>query len=112
ICKVTHIGIQTKAGQIGKSLLELKEEKSPLQIQIADFVKKMALAGAVIFIIIWGFNFFHSKLILESLLKALTLAMSILPEEIPVAFATFMALGAWRLMQLGVIVKQTKTVET
>jgi Ca2+-transporting ATPase len=38
--------------------------------------------------------------------------MSILPEEIPVALATFMALGAWRLMQIGVIVKQTKTVET
>jgi Ca2+-transporting ATPase len=38
--------------------------------------------------------------------------MSILPEEIPVAFSTFMALGAWRLMKMGVIVKQTKTVET
>jgi Ca2+-transporting ATPase len=49
---------------------------------------------------------------LDSLLKALTLAMSIIPEEIPVAFATFMALGAWRLMKSGIIVKQTKTVET
>jgi Ca2+-transporting ATPase len=26
------------------------------------------------------------------------LAMSVLPEEIPVAFTTFMALGAWKLM--------------
>jgi Ca2+-transporting ATPase len=38
--------------------------------------------------------------------------MSILPEEIPVAFTTFMALGAWRLMKLGIVVKQMKTVET
>ena len=38
--------------------------------------------------------------------------MSILPEEIPVAFTTFMALGAWRLMKMGIIVKQMKTVET
>jgi Ca2+-transporting ATPase len=38
--------------------------------------------------------------------------MSILPEEIPVAFTTFMALGAWRLMKKGIIVKQMKTVET
>ena len=45
-------------------------------------------------------------------LKALTLAMSILPEEIPVAFTTFMALGAWRLMKMGIMVKQMKTVET
>ena len=38
--------------------------------------------------------------------------MSIIPEEIPVAFTTFMALGAWRLLRMGIIVKQTKTVET
>jgi Ca2+-transporting ATPase len=38
--------------------------------------------------------------------------MSILPEEIPVAFTTFMAIGAWRLMKMGIIVKQMKTVET
>ena len=38
--------------------------------------------------------------------------MSVIPEEIPVAFTSFMALGAWRLMKLGIIVKQTKTVET
>ena len=38
--------------------------------------------------------------------------MSILPEEIPVASTTFMALGAWRLMKLGIVVKQMKTVET
>ena len=46
------------------------------------------------------------------MLKGLTLAMSILPEEIPVAFSTFMALGAWRLMKKGIVVKQTKTVES
>src|SRR5690606_9540750 len=56
--------------------------------------------------------FLQSNDLLGSLLKALTLAMSILPEEIPVAFATFMALGAWRLMKLGIVVKNTSTVET
>ncbi|MBK9287100.1 MAG: hypothetical protein IPN38_05295 [Flavobacteriales bacterium] len=38
--------------------------------------------------------------------------MSILPEEIPVAFTTFMALGAWRLDEAGHLVKHAKTVET
>jgi Ca2+-transporting ATPase len=71
----------------------------------------MALAGGMIFLIIWGINFFKSFDILDSLLKGLTIAMSVLPEEIPVALATFMALGAWRLMRQGVIVKETSTVE-
>ena len=112
ICKVTAIGHETQLGKIGKSLDEIIEEKTPLQIQITNFVTKMSLAGLVVFLLVWGINFYNSKILLDSLLKALTLAMSIIPEEIPVAFATFMALGAWRLMKMGVIVKQTKTVET
>jgi Ca2+-transporting ATPase len=112
ICKVTAIGNQTQLGKIGKSLESIAEEKTPLQIQIGNFVKKMSIVGLVIFSIVWGINFYNSGVFLDSLLQALTLAMSIIPEEIPVAFTTFMALGAWRLMKMGIIVKQTKTVET
>ena len=112
ICKVTAIGNQTELGKIGKSLSSIEEEKTPLQIQIGNFVKKMSIIGLVIFGIVWGINYYNSADLLDSLLKALTLAMSIIPEEIPVAFASFMALGAWRLLKMGIIVKQTKTVET
>ena len=112
ICEVIAIGNQTNLGKIGKSLNEIEEEKTPLQIQINSFVKKMSIIGLVIFGIVWAFNYYHSKIILDSLLKSLTIAMSVIPEEIPVAFASFMALGAWRLMKMGIITKQTKTVET
>ncbi len=112
ICEVTAIGNQTQLGKIGKSLETIIEEKTPLQIQIGNFVKKMSFVGLAIFGVVWIINYYNSKDVLDSLLKALTLAMSIIPEEIPVAFTTFMALGAWRLMNMGIIVKQTKTVET
>ncbi len=112
ICKVTQVGNETRLGKIGKSLESIKEEKTPLQKQISNFVKKMAFAGVIIFLIVWIINYLQSNDLFDSLLKALTLAMSILPEEIPVAFTTFMALGAWRLMKMGIIVKQTKTVES
>ncbi len=112
IATITSVGNETKLGKIGKSLENIKEQKTPLELQISNFVKKMVIVGAVIFVIAWALNFFDSHNILDSLLKALTLAMSILPEEIPVAFTTFMALGAWRLMKMGVVVKQMKTVET
>jgi P-type Ca2+ transporter type 2C len=112
IAVITAIGNETKLGKIGKSLESIEEEKTPLELKINDFVKKMVLAGGVVFIIVWGINYLHTGSVVDSLLKALTLAMSILPEEIPVAFTTFMALGAWRLMKTGVVVKQMKTVET
>lgn len=112
IAEITEIGNNTQLGKIGKSLEEIKEEKTPLEIQISNFVKKMVIAGSVIFLIVWAINYFMSYDIIDSLLKALTLAMSILPEEIPVAFSVFMALGAWRLMKMGIVVKEMKTVET
>ena len=112
ICKVNAIGLSTALGKIGKSLETIQGEKTPLQKQIASFVKTMAVVGACVFFVVWGINFLRSHEVLNSLLKALTLAMSILPEEIPVAFTTFMAIGAWKMMKIGVIVKNTSTVET
>ncbi len=112
VATVTAIGNETRLGKIGSSLEGIKEEKTPLENQIANFVKKMAMLGAVVFVIVWAINFINTQQVLHSLLQSLTLAMSILPEEIPVAFTTFMALGAWRLMKEGIVVKQMKTVET
>ena len=109
---IISIGNKTKLGEIGKSLESIKEEKTPLELQITHFVKTMVFVGAIVFIVVWMINYFYSYNLLDSLLKALTLAMSILPEEIPMAFTTFMAIGAWRLMKMGIVVKQMKTVET
>lgn len=111
VFEVTAVGEQTKLGQLGKSIEYIQKEKTPLQKQINTFVKWMALSGTAIFLVIWGINYYQSQDILDSLLKGLTIAMSVLPEEIPVALAAFMALGAWRLMRQGVIVKDTSTVE-
>lgn len=112
IAKVSATGMQTELGKIGKSLEDITEEKTPLEIVINRFVKNMAIAGSIVFGIVWIINFSKSQEVITSLLESLTLAMSILPEEIPVAFTTFMALGTWRLMKMNIIAKQMKTVET
>jgi len=112
VFQVTEVGNQTNLGKIGSSLEAISDEKTPLELQIGNFIKKMVFAGALMFILVWCINYIKNGNILGSLLLSLTLAMSILPEEIPVAFTTFMALGSRRLMKLGIIVKQMKTVET
>ncbi|MCY1515095.1 Calcium-transporting ATPase 1 [compost metagenome] len=112
VFKVEGIGRQTQIGRIGESMLTIKDESSPLQIQIRKFVKWMAVAGTMIFLLVWVFSFINTRNFVQSLLNGLTLAMSVLPEEIPVAFTTFMALGAWKLMREGVIIKRSSMVET
>lgn len=109
--EVTETGDRSELGKIGSGLQEINQEKTPLEKQVNDFVKKMAIGGIVVFFLVWGLNFYLTGSLMQSLLKALTLAMSILPEEIPVALASFMALGAWRLTKSGIVVKQVKMVE-
>ncbi|HEY4618924.1 MAG TPA: cation-translocating P-type ATPase [Flavobacterium sp.] len=112
VYRVNKIGPATVIGKLGSSLIGIKDEATPLQIQIEKFVKGMAIIGIAFFLLVWAVYFWRTHNLLNSLLKGLTLAMSILPEEIPVAFTTFMALGSWRLMKEGVIVKKIRTVET
>jgi Ca2+-transporting ATPase len=108
---VTNTGDNTEIGKLGKSLEQIKKERTPLQIQIDNFVKIMALAGTAAFLFVLVYNYIDSKDIIHSLMHGLTLAMAILPEEIPVALSTFMALGAYHLLKNNIITKQPQTVE-
>ncbi|MBP6389805.1 MAG: cation-translocating P-type ATPase [Flavobacteriales bacterium] len=112
VYRVTAVGKGTQLGKISTSLAAIEVPPTPLQQQITRFVRNMAIVGVVVFVAVWAVAFARSGSLLDSLLIGLTLAMSILPEEIPVAFATFLALGAWRLAKQGVIVKRSTTVET
>ena len=110
--QVTAIGDKTTFGKIGSSLKEIEEVKTPLQMQIRAFVRRMVWFGIIAFLLVFGINYYHSHQFMFGLLQGLTLAMSALPEEIPVAFSAFQALGAYRLLQNNIIVKQPQFVET
>lgn len=112
IFNIEKIGRETQLGKIGESIQRMKEQPSPLQLQITKFVRAMAFVGIVIFFMVCLYSFFQTRDLIESLLAGLTLAMSVLPEEIPVAFTTFLALGAWKLMREGIIIKRSNVVET
>ena len=111
VARVTAIGKGTELGKINQSVRAIEVEKTPLQLQIAVFVRYMMGYGTVAFLLVWGLNFYLSQNFWRSFLQGLTLAMSVIPEEIPVAFSTFMALGAYRLYKDKVIAKNPKTVE-
>ncbi|MBL7738219.1 MAG: cation-translocating P-type ATPase [Chitinophagaceae bacterium] len=110
--QVTAVGNKTMFGKIGLSLQEITIVKTPLQQQIRSFVRNMVWIGGIAFLIVVGFNYFQSGDLVQAFLQGLTLAMSVLPEEIPVAFSTFQALGAFRLLRNNIIVKQPQYVET
>lgn len=109
--RIYAIGAQTELGKIGKSVESYSAPKTILQLSISRFVKRLALFGVLAFLIIWILNYVKSGDLLTSLLFGLTLTMAAIPEEIPVAFSSFMALGAYRMSRLGIITRQPAVIE-
>ena len=111
IAQVTAIGNNTILGKLGKAVGTYQPSKTLLQLQINKFVRNLAIFGLIGFFIIFFVNFLHHREWVTSLLFALTLAMSAVPEEIPVAFSSFMALGAYKMSKLGIISRQPQIIE-
>jgi len=109
--RVTETGKNTVLGKIGKSVSEYHASKTLLQAHVNRFVNRFALFGFAAFLVIFIINYYHYGAFVTSLLFALTLAMSVIPEEIPVAFSSFMALGAYKMSKLGIISRQPQVIE-
>lgn len=112
IAMVTATGNHTVLGRAGKSIASFTGEKSLLLQEINVFVVRLTIFGIAAFFVIFLLNFLESGHLISSLLLGLTLAMAAIPEEIPVAFSSFMALGAFYLSRYGVITRQPQVVES
>jgi len=111
LAQVTATGANTTLGRLGGSLAGIPATRTLLQRQIDGFLKKMTLAGILVFFLVCAVNFGRDHHLAQSLLQGLTLAMSVIPEEIPVAFSSFMALGAFYMARHGMITRQPSTIE-
>ena len=112
VVEITAIGNKTQYGQIGSSLSEIKDEATPLQKKIRQIVKIFGIVGALACIALMVIIYFITSDVIDSLLKGLTLAISVIPEEIPVVLTVFAALGAYRLTRKKTLVRHINAVET
>lgn len=104
-------GIETELGRIGKSLREVEEEPTLLQRDTQRLVRALAIGGLVtcaLLVVIYGLTRGDW---LRGFLAALTLAMAILPEELPVVLTVFLALGAWRISRHRVLTRRVAAIE-
>lgn len=110
--RIEATGARTRMGGIGRVLAGAGGPPSPLQQSSRRLVRLWAAAGlalagvAVLLSWLWA-----GRPLLPSLLAGLALAMSVLPEEIPVVLSVFLAMGAWRMSAKGVLARRVPAVE-
>jgi len=111
IAQVQSTGLNTEMGKIGKRLETLEEEDTSLQKETRTLVRNFALAGVFlcfIVIVVYGVTRLDW---LNGFLAGITLAMAILPEEIPVVLTIFLALGAWRISKKKVLTRRSHAIQ-
>jgi Ca2+-transporting ATPase len=108
---VVATGSRSALGRIGVSLQSLEDEHTPVQQEtrrVVSWVATLGIGLAVALAMAWGFTRGDW---LHGLLAGLTLAMAILPEELPVVLTIFLGLGAWRLAREKVLTRSMPAVE-
>jgi Ca2+-transporting ATPase len=109
---VSATGQRSRIGQIGHSLKTVESEAPRLQQETSRVVALCAVGGmAIALVVVLLYGFLRGGW-LEALLAGIATAMSLLPEEFPVVLTIFLAMGAWRIAQVGVLTRRTAAIET
>ena len=112
IARVTATGIRSEIGKIGKVLHSVEPEETLLQQETGVWVRNLAIVGLSLCVLVIVFYSFTRSDLLNGLLAGITLAMAILPEELPVVLMIFLALGAWRMSKKQVLTRRMPAIET
>lgn len=112
VAEVKQIGVNTEIGKIGRALQTLEPEKTRLQVETEKLVKMFAAFGMAVCATVIVIYALTRGDWLTGVLTGLTLAMALIPEEIPVVLTIFLALGAWRMSKHRVLTRQLKAIQT
>lgn len=108
---VIATGQRSALGRIGKSLESIGTQTTPIQQETRRVVLWIAFVGLALAIALALAYWIVRGNWLLGLLAGLTLAMAILPEELPVVLTLFLGLGAWRLARENVLARSVPAVE-
>ncbi len=113
---VVATGMNTEFGKIAKALAEVEREKTPLEAKLDSFAAKLAKLIIILCIILFILDLieygFSMRAVLKSLMIAVALAVSAVPEALPAVVTITLALGARELAKRNAIVRRLASAET
>lgn len=109
---VTTTGMQTEIGKIATLMNQTQQKKTPLQISLDDFSKKLAMIILAICAVVFALSIYRSMPILDSLMFAVALAVAAIPEALSSIVTIVLALGTQKMAKQNAIMKELKAVES
>ena len=109
---ITSIGSNTEIGKIATRVINTEETPSPLTIRMAKFTKQVSALIVGISIILLIVLSLTGVSIEEIFMTVVGLAVSAMPEGLPLALTLALTIGSSRMGKRNVIVKKLNAVES
>ncbi|MDE1819405.1 MAG: cation-translocating P-type ATPase [Euryarchaeota archaeon] len=111
VAEVVATGPRTEFGKIGERLSTLRPEPTRLQQDSRHLVRGLGVAALITIVSVAALSDLRFSSWVQGLLAGVTLAMALIPEEIPIMLTIFLALGAWRISRAGVLTRRFEAIE-
>ena len=109
---VTSIGMKTEIGKIANLLDSAKEKKTPLQVSLDHFGKRLALGIILICLLIFGLDLFRGRELVDSFMFAVSLAVAAIPEALSSIVTIVLAFGTQKMAKENAIIRKLHAVES
>ena len=109
---VTGTGMDTEIGKIAALMNQTQQKKTPLQISLDNFGKKLATVIMIICALVFFLSLWREMPILDSLMFAVALAVAAIPEALSSIVTIVQAIGTQKMARENAIMKELKAVES
>lgn len=109
---VVETGARSVLGQIAEEVKQVEVLKTPLQDKLQRFAKFIGLFVIAFSVLVFAVGISYGEKVSEMFMVAVALAVSAIPEGLPVAVTIAMAIGVARMARRNAIVRKLPAVET
>lgn len=112
VAVVTGTGMESEIGKIAGLMNATKEKKTPLQISLDDFSKKLAFIILAVCAAVFGLSLYRRMPVLDAMMFAVALAVAAIPEALGSIVTIVQAMGTQKMAREHAIIKDLKAVES
>lgn len=109
---VVNTGIKTELGKISELVQKVKPEKNPFKDKLDRFAKKIGVFIITLSILIVLLLILTGADLFQSLLVAVSLAVSAIPEGLPAVISLGLAFATSRMIKKNVLIRKLPASET
>ncbi len=109
---VTATGMETEMGKIAHLLKGEAENRTPLQIKLAQLGKYLGVLAIAVCVVIFIVGVLNDLNPMELFMTAVSLAVSAIPEGLPAIVTVVLSIGVQRLAKRNAIIRSLPAVET